>query len=208
VRAPCAIQPGLLSLDHLYIPTRSYFLNFHFRFRSSKFPADFPWSQYTMDNTTSSVGSSKPAGQYRGRVRSGCLTCGTRKVKCDDINSQCNNCARLKRICFYQERSRQKDSTLRGTAPASPVSNTSQYRSPPPFNMLSQEGLFANQIVQEQDCFLQDPFDFGSGQFSPNVNDVFPPVHNNHCEEYDINATIGVGISVPAWGNFFLSSVG
>ncbi|KAF5537010.1 transcriptional regulatory moc3 [Fusarium phyllophilum] len=39
---------------------------------------------------------------YRGRVRSGCLTCRARKVKCDEAKPVCNNCTRLQRQCTYK----------------------------------------------------------------------------------------------------------
>ncbi|KAF5669669.1 transcriptional regulatory moc3 [Fusarium circinatum] len=41
---------------------------------------------------------------YRGRVRSGCLTCRARKVKCDEAKPVCNNCTRLQRQCTYKPR--------------------------------------------------------------------------------------------------------
>ncbi|KAF5985087.1 transcriptional regulatory moc3 [Fusarium coicis] len=41
---------------------------------------------------------------YRGRVRSGCLTCRARKVKCDETKPVCNNCTRLQRQCTYKPR--------------------------------------------------------------------------------------------------------
>ncbi|KAM0255860.1 hypothetical protein ACHAQJ_005365 [Trichoderma viride] len=41
---------------------------------------------------------------YRGRVRSGCLTCRSRKVKCDELRPICHNCTRLKRRCVYKPR--------------------------------------------------------------------------------------------------------
>lgn len=41
---------------------------------------------------------------YRGRVRSGCLTCRARKVKCDELQPTCNNCIRVKRSRVYKAR--------------------------------------------------------------------------------------------------------
>ncbi|KAG5764994.1 hypothetical protein H9Q72_006928 [Fusarium xylarioides] len=41
---------------------------------------------------------------YRGRVRSGCLTCRARKVKCDEAKPVCDNCTRLQRQCTYKPR--------------------------------------------------------------------------------------------------------
>ena len=45
---------------------------------------------------------------YRGRVRSGCLTCRSRKVKCDEKRPICDNCTRLKRDCAYKPRKSQQ----------------------------------------------------------------------------------------------------
>ena len=45
-----------------------------------------------------------PNHGYRGRVRSGCLTCRARKVKCDEARPVCNNCSRLERACNYKPR--------------------------------------------------------------------------------------------------------
>lgn len=41
----------------------------------------------------------------RPRVRSGCLTCRKRKVKCDEQRPHCHNCTRLRRTCIYVETS-------------------------------------------------------------------------------------------------------
>ncbi|KAL7935674.1 hypothetical protein V8C35DRAFT_259588 [Trichoderma chlorosporum] len=43
---------------------------------------------------------------YRSRVRSGCLTCRSRKVKCDEARPVCNNCTRLQRHCTYEYKPR------------------------------------------------------------------------------------------------------
>ena len=52
---------------------------------------------------------------YRGRVRSGCLTCRSRKVRCDEIRPICHNCTRLKRVCVYKPR---KGQLLSATVPS------------------------------------------------------------------------------------------
>ncbi|KAH8891245.1 hypothetical protein GQ53DRAFT_720543 [Thozetella sp. PMI_491] len=51
---------------------------------------------------------------YRGRVRSGCLTCRSRKVKCDEERPVCNNCTRLQRQCVYKPKKSQL-ALIRGT---------------------------------------------------------------------------------------------
>ena len=50
---------------------------------------------------------------YRGRVRSGCLTCRSRKVRCDEMRPICKNCTRLKRPCVYKPRKGQQPSATR-----------------------------------------------------------------------------------------------
>ncbi|KAF5007408.1 hypothetical protein FDECE_6256 [Fusarium decemcellulare] len=57
---------------------------------------------------------------YRGRVRSGCLTCRTRKVKCDEGRPTCHNCTRLERQCVYQARrsKRRPEATPSSRSPA------------------------------------------------------------------------------------------
>ncbi|CAK7224458.1 hypothetical protein SEUCBS140593_005576 [Sporothrix eucalyptigena] len=42
--------------------------------------------------------------KYFSRVRSGCLTCRSRKVKCDEARPACGNCTRLKRPCVYGQK--------------------------------------------------------------------------------------------------------
>ncbi|KAH8819019.1 hypothetical protein F5884DRAFT_759217 [Xylogone sp. PMI_703] len=53
-----------------------------------------------------------PQNGYRGRVRSGCLTCRSRKVKCDEMRPVCNNCIRVKRSCVYKPKKTQQSSTI------------------------------------------------------------------------------------------------
>ncbi|KAK1761722.1 sterol uptake control 2 [Phialemonium atrogriseum] len=43
-----------------------------------------------------------PEPVRKGRVRTGCLTCRSRKVKCDETRPICHNCTRLNRACFYE----------------------------------------------------------------------------------------------------------
>ncbi|KAK9234168.1 hypothetical protein V1525DRAFT_78291 [Lipomyces kononenkoae] len=48
------------------------------------------------------VAPQPPNFKYRGRVRTGCLTCRRRKIKCDEQRPSCNNCMRSTRNCVYQ----------------------------------------------------------------------------------------------------------
>lgn len=43
-----------------------------------------------------------PGPVRKGRVRTGCLTCRARKVKCGEERPACFNCTRLNRACFYE----------------------------------------------------------------------------------------------------------
>ncbi|SMR53061.1 unnamed protein product [Zymoseptoria tritici ST99CH_1E4] len=58
------------------------------------------------------------ASDRRGRVRTGCLTCRSRKVKCDETQPVCRNCTRLERHCVYQIRkTRSRPGTDIGASP-------------------------------------------------------------------------------------------
>lgn len=39
---------------------------------------------------------------YRGRVRTGCLTCRSKRVKCTEEHPACKTCVRLRRDCVYE----------------------------------------------------------------------------------------------------------
>ncbi|KIV79512.1 hypothetical protein PV11_07069 [Exophiala sideris] len=39
---------------------------------------------------------------HQGRVRTGCVTCRARKVKCDEQRPSCQRCAKSKRTCVYR----------------------------------------------------------------------------------------------------------
>ncbi|KAJ3536003.1 hypothetical protein NM208_g6901 [Fusarium decemcellulare] len=45
---------------------------------------------------------------YKGRVRTGCLVCRARKVKCDEQRPACQKCIRLKKTCVYKTPSWQR----------------------------------------------------------------------------------------------------
>lgn len=40
--------------------------------------------------------------RYRGRVRTGCITCRTRKIKCDEGQPSCSKCAKASVQCVYK----------------------------------------------------------------------------------------------------------
>ena len=56
-------------------------------------------------STSSSVPTSKDSQDRvlplkRRRTRSGCVTCRDRHIKCDEGVPVCNNCLRLRRVCY------------------------------------------------------------------------------------------------------------
>lgn len=54
-----------------------------------------------MGSDKATPSSAQPSGR-RSRVRTGCLTCRSRKVKCDEARPFCFNCTRLNKACLYQ----------------------------------------------------------------------------------------------------------
>jgi len=75
------------------------------------------------DNQTSSAGSSRsgrisaptvpPRARLPPRSRTGCWTCRTRKVKCDEGRPVCGQCSRLGHTCDYNPRLSFRDDTSR-----------------------------------------------------------------------------------------------
>lgn len=67
------------------------------------------------DSTSTTMAESEPRPEsraivtnqhgYRGRVRSGCLTCRSRKIRCDELKPVCENCTKFgKRPCVYKKK--------------------------------------------------------------------------------------------------------
>ncbi|ETN44116.1 uncharacterized protein HMPREF1541_10666 [Cyphellophora europaea CBS 101466] len=48
---------------------------------------------------------------YRGRVRTGCLTCRASKVRCDEQHPVCKRCTRLGRACVYKKKASSQHSS-------------------------------------------------------------------------------------------------
>lgn len=75
------------------------------------------------DDQTSSASSSRsgrvsapavaPKNRLPPRSRTGCWTCRTRKVKCDEGRPICGQCSRLGHTCDYNPRLSFRDDTLR-----------------------------------------------------------------------------------------------
>ncbi|KAL2808675.1 hypothetical protein BJX63DRAFT_408488 [Aspergillus granulosus] len=55
----------------------------------------------------------QPRLRFPPRSRTGCWTCRSRKIKCDEVHPQCNQCARLGHVCDYQPRLCFRDDTRR-----------------------------------------------------------------------------------------------
>ncbi|KAL4812230.1 hypothetical protein BDW67DRAFT_129350 [Aspergillus spinulosporus] len=55
----------------------------------------------------------QPRLRFPPRSRTGCWTCRSRKIKCDEVHPQCNQCARLGHVCDYQPRVCFRDDTRR-----------------------------------------------------------------------------------------------
>jgi hypothetical protein len=53
--------------------------------------------------TTSSTGTTEPEKEedktVKKRTKTGCQTCRTRRIKCDEAKPECNNCVKSKRQC-------------------------------------------------------------------------------------------------------------
>lgn len=90
------------------------------------------------------------AASYRGRVRSGCITCRARKVKCDERRPNCHNCTRLKKTCLYKSFEHRRASS----AAESMAANPSQQLMSSATQMFPRNGMDANQTSQED--FLVD----------------------------------------------------
>lgn len=65
---------------------------------------------FTMAEPESRPVSTQQHG-YRGRVRSGCLTCRSRKIRCNELRPICDNCTKFgKRPCVYKSKRLQRPS--------------------------------------------------------------------------------------------------
>lgn len=122
---------------------------------------------------------------YPGRVRSGCLTCRTRKVKCDEQRPRCHNCTRLNRPCIYKARKNH-------TSASTPVDTELVLESSTPqltedatgraSDLSSRQGTNAGRLCLEQPYFLDDLSYLGVSR-NPNVTkaavrsqeDIFSP---------------------------------
>ncbi|KAK9237693.1 hypothetical protein V1525DRAFT_147409 [Lipomyces kononenkoae] len=77
-------------------------------------PTDF-------DNDSASFVVPREKTMVRLRVRSGCLTCRKRKVKCDEHRPSCHNCERLSRLCIYSEAIRHRRFSTSNSRPSHQV---------------------------------------------------------------------------------------
>ncbi|KAL4961450.1 Zn(II)2Cys6 transcription factor [Aspergillus stella-maris] len=63
--------------------------------------------------TTIKAAIVQPRLRFPPRSRTGCWTCRSRKIKCDEVHPQCNQCARLGHVCDYRPRLCFRDDTRR-----------------------------------------------------------------------------------------------
>lgn len=92
--------------------------------------------------------TSNPSNQ--GRVRTGCLVCRARKIKCDEQRPRCQKCTKSKRSCVYK----------RGPPPPVPLHSGSDgaefhqppqiHSSPPPLANLSPAAQHTDLLSNEQ----------------------------------------------------------
>ncbi|KAF4437556.1 hypothetical protein F53441_13005 [Fusarium austroafricanum] len=71
-------------------------------------------------SSSSSSSSSQPQKRRRverGRSKNGCLTCLTKKVKCDETKPQCNRCVRLRLECLWTAKPQPLAERRRGLGP-------------------------------------------------------------------------------------------
>ncbi|KAJ2975210.1 hypothetical protein NQ176_g5643 [Zarea fungicola] len=74
---------------------------------NSNFSADSPQDvtavSHSQTSTSPRQATSSSSNPYlKGRVRTGCLVCRSRKVKCDEQRPTCKRCAKSKKQCVYR----------------------------------------------------------------------------------------------------------
>lgn len=58
------------------------------------------------ENSKCSMDATATLQPYRGRVRTGCLECRAKKVKCDEQHPVCRRCTRQQKTCTYSKKKR------------------------------------------------------------------------------------------------------
>ncbi|UPK94393.1 hypothetical protein LCI18_005328 [Fusarium solani-melongenae] len=123
---------------------------------------------------------------YRGRVRTGCLVCRARKVKCDELRPSCQKCVRLKKTCVYKTPGRQRalptptNSTLRPISHQDDQngSTVSQMNEPPTGN--------GDDMIFAQPFMVQTPLSSGVSDALGMSDEALPT-------DQDLSASVGVG---------------
>jgi hypothetical protein len=112
---------------------------------------------------------------YRGRVRTGCLTCRARRVKCDERQPHCSHCTRLNRTCIYKTKTtHQPAPKLVDTALENYTRQSPQARARPDVDLSTQHGKSTDQLFSEQ-LFIPTLSSSGASH-SPGVDDVGQPL--------------------------------
>ena len=109
---------------------------------------------------------------YQGRVRSGCLTCRARKVKCDEQRPSCHKCTRLNRTCIYKAKSNHTSaSTHVETVLKSSTSQLTEDATGRAFDFLSRQETNTGRLCHEQLYFLDDLSHLGVSH-NPNATEA------------------------------------
>ncbi|KAK6455773.1 uncharacterized protein RJT20DRAFT_145858 [Scheffersomyces xylosifermentans] len=82
--------------------------------------------------------SNKPKLKKRKYSRGGCNECKRRKMKCDESKPECYNCARLKKVCVYEQKQKFRFENMKPTRhdveqeakSSSPIQNSLEQNSP------------------------------------------------------------------------------
>jgi len=116
---------------------------------------------------------------YRGRVRTGCLTCRARKVKCDEQRPSCQKCTRLKRACVYKTSNKHRpSSTPTDTVLENIDSQTAHSRTRQELDLSARQGMDADHLFDEQLFFLDEPSHSGTSQVSSAIEDAAQPLES------------------------------
>ncbi|KAH8809431.1 hypothetical protein F5884DRAFT_795668 [Xylogone sp. PMI_703] len=100
---------------------------------------------------------------YKGRVRTGCLVCRARKVKCDEQRPGCQKCAKSNKTCVYRTASRWNSHLTPAHSGSGPIRCQQDQIStwPGSGNIVSRATETGSYIVHEQHLYLGNSSDSG-----------------------------------------------
>lgn len=111
------------------------------------------------------------AQTYRGRVRSGCLTCRARKIKCDEGKPICARCKRIDRECIYKPRRIQRQG-LQSCYTSSPAESQIQDDST---RAQAEDGHTAHALLLLQHDVTHEEFGLESQVAGPTITTTTTP---------------------------------